>query len=229
MTELEQTLIRVKKQLFPTGRAFRVFSDSNKERILLAMSRSHADAWNDGMNILKFLLPDNDAWTSDVATEWERRLGLVTNLLTPLADRKTAIKRKMAAPGVNPSRQHYTWLEKQIQDAGFTDLYVYENIPLTNPATLNAAILSQSQHGSFQHGGIQSHYLNNVVVNSIYNSEDISFDFGPDLTNCFFISAGPATPGVYANVLASRETELRQLLLTIKPVHMAAVLYINYI
>lgn len=229
MTILERKILNLTKQLLPTGRAFRVAPDSNKERMLVALGRDYADAHNAGTNVLSALIPDNDQFTVDDATDWERRLGLITNQMTPLADRLAAILRKMAAPGTNPARQHYTWLQKQIQDAGFANLYLYENIPLVNPAVLNANILSPSEHGSWQHGGIQSHYLNNVVVNSIYNSQDIGFDFGADLSSCFLVGAGPATPGVYANVAATRELELRQLLLTIKPVSAGAILFINYV
>ena len=65
------------------------------------------------------------------------------------------------------------------------------------------------------------------VVNSIESSVDQNFNLGSDFRNTFFI--GGATLGDFANVPTNRETEFRQLILTLKPVHLAAALLINYI
>jgi hypothetical protein len=229
MSPLERNIVNLCQQLLPSGRAFRIFSGSEREKYYAAIARTEAKAFTDAKSVLRSLLPDNDDFTPDDATEWERRLGINSNPLTSLPNRKLAIRRKLSQPGTVAAKSHRLYLEKQLQDAGFTNLYVYENIPEVNPASLNALILTERQHGPFQHGGIQSHYLNHVVVNSIYNSDDINFDFGANMQAAFFIGAGPSTPGVYANVPASREVELRQLILTIKQVQNPAILYINYV
>lgn len=233
--DVEAIIVKQKKLLLPTGSAWKAPEDSYLYALLDGLAISEAQAYLDSIAIMSSLIPDNDQFTTDDATDWERRLALVTNSATPLADRKAAILRKMGAPGAQPAKGHYLYLQSQLQLAGF-NVFVYENIKLLyptgtdtyNPAVLNPAILTQSQHGPpRQHGGVQSAYLNNVVVNSLDNDEDINFDIGPNLRATFFI--GGPTLGSYANVLTSREIEFRQLILKLKQTQMVALLYVNYI
>ena len=141
----------------------------------------------------------------------------------------------MSNPGIQPAKGHYLTMQEQLQLAGF-NVYVHENMvaqypagyTTLNPATLNPAILSESQHGGgSQHGDVQSHYINQVVANSIYNVYDIPFNIGSDLNSTFFI--GGQVLGTYANVPASREVEFRQTILQLKQTHRVAYLFITYI
>jgi len=235
-TELDdRDFLKLSGILFPTGRAFRIHEGSNKERFFTAFSDVENEFFNDVMSTLDSLLPDNDNFTSEDATIWETRLGLITNLATPLADRKLAILRKMASPGVNPAKAHYLWLQQQLQDAGFA-VYVHENkfpsypsgYTRVEPSTLNPSIFSDVEQGMFEQGQVQQGgYYKSVVANSIYNSEDIGFNFGNDFGGVFFI--GSSTIGNYVNVLASRELEFRQLLLSLKQINTAAILFINFV
>lgn len=231
-------ILQLGKQLLPTGRAWRASFRSNQETLLKSLAISETAAQAAGRNILDVVIPDNDNFTEDDATQWEARLGLISNPLTPLVDRKLAILRKMAAPGRNPAKGHYLWLQQQLQDAGFTNLYVYENIypvypsgyTTVNPASLNANILSTTRYGDSRYGARRyGGYLNSLVANSLVNARDQDFDLGANLRASFFISAGPSTPGVYANVLATREQELRQLILNLKQTQAVAILFVNYI
>jgi hypothetical protein len=160
------------------------------------------------------------------ATDWERRLGMITVDTTALADRKAAILTKMAYPGVNAAKQHRSALEGKLQAAGF-DLYVFENVPEQDPSSLNAAIQSDLYLGEFDlNDYCLNKYLNHLVVNSADNLQDILFDLGINFRCCFFVSGTPA--GTMASVPASRETELRQLILKWKPVQTVAILYVTY-
>lgn len=220
-------ILNLHQQLLPTGRAFRMRGDRLK--FYTALSRIEAKAYEDAVSLMDSLMPDNPRFTSQDATDWERRLGLITNLSTPLVDREAAILRKMSFPQPNG---HYLFLQEQLQAAGF-DVYVHENrfaaypdgYETQNPATINPSILSEVEHGMFQHG-MQSHYLNNIVVNSIYNEQDVTFNIGNNLKFTFFI--GGETLGDYANIDAEREQEFRQLILQIKQVRHVAILFINY-
>lgn len=231
-------ILRLSKQLLPSGRAFRVKEKSNQERLLKALSENETRAFNDATSILHSLLPDNNDFTADDATDWERRLAISSSSLVPLSDRKLAIRRKMAAPGRNPAKGNYLWLQQQLQDAGFSNLYVYENNQPTyptgyahsNPVIWNGNILSHFQHGDAQHGDFEHDgYLNHIAARYILNSDDIHFDFGNSMASIFFIGAGPHTLGVYADVLSSRETELRQLIMALKQPQNIAILFIRYI
>lgn len=232
-----QDILRLSKQLLPTGQAFRAKENSNQERLFKALSLSDAQFNADAVSILYSIIPDNNNFTADDATDWERRLAISSSDLVPLSDRKLAILRKMAAPGINPAKGHYLWIQKQLQDAGF-DVYVYENIFPTypsgyahyNPAIWNGNILSQFQQGDAQQGDFQQgYYLNNIAARYLELSEDIHFDLGGGAESIFFIGAGPNTLGVYADVLETRMNEFRQLVMTLKQPQNIAVLFINYV
>lgn len=229
-----QKILQITEQLYPTGRAFRMHPEGYRYGLHSALGFSEAQAYEDAASILFSLIPDNDGFTAEDASDWERRLEINSNPSTPLVDRKKAILRKMAAPGINPAKGHYLYLQSQLQAAGF-DVYVHENLfPLYPSGYENQAPNSyygntnfiELLHGEQQHGGIQSPYYDNIVVNSIYQSVDNAFNPG-GLQCTFFI--GGQTLGTYANVLASREQEFRQLVLSLKQVQAAGLLFINYI
>lgn len=225
------------KLLFPrSGRAFNLTPDSDTDKLISALSTTDELLQADSLAILDVILPDNNDFTSDDATDWERRLGIVQNPLSSLADRKLAIKRKMNHPGEIKARQSYLFLERELQAAGF-NLYVYENRFLSgydyitktptefslDPFPNYTVQLNDQQLGDFQLGNIWS----NKVANSIYQEDDDPFDVGDNLRSTFFVGGG--YNGDWANVPATRETELRQLILTIKPVQTVGFLLINYI
>lgn len=227
-------LVNLSRQLLPTGRAFRMFKDSDMEALFRALSRSEADAYDVAVSIKNSMFPDNDQFTADDATDWERRLGMANNPLTDLELRKMAIQRKMAAPGRNPAKGHYLWIQQQLQDAGF-NVYVYENMfpaypsgwTTVQPGDINPAILSEAQFGDIQFGDFQfGYYINHLIVKSLDNSEDVGFDLGSGLESTFFIGGSPL--GTYATIPATREKEFRQLVLTLKQVQNIAILFITY-
>lgn len=235
MATIQELILRQKARRYPTGRAFRMHDGGYRYGLHRALSISEAKAYEDSIAILDSMLPDNAMFTVDDATDWERRLGIITNLATPLVDRMAAIRRKMSAPGVQPAHGHYLYIQRQLQAAGF-DVYVYENIfpdypdgyITMNPAAINPAIFSEIQQGDFQQGDQeQGYYINNIIANSLYVSEDILFNIGSSLKATFFI--GGPTLGTYASVLETRELEFRQLILNLKQVQTVGILYINYI
>lgn len=224
------------KMFHPSGRAFKIPIGSNMEKLHRGLSQSGARAWNDGVSILDSIIPDNSNFTADDATQWERRLGLITNTAVPLADRKLAIIRKMNHPGTIPARSTAAFLEKQLRDAGF-DVYVYENrfpdgmggYETQNPLDLTGGVGAISpQYGDFQYGDQQyGSYYGNLVVNSIDENTDSTFDIGQNLKATFFIGGNPL--GTFADVDAERKLEFRQIILKSKQTQMVAYLFINYV
>lgn len=226
------------RQLYPTGRAFKMPYNGDLQKLHNGLAISENQALLDARAILNSILPDNSSFTADDATDWERRLGLVSNSAVSLADRKLAIQRKINHPGNIPARQHYLYLEGQLQAAGF-DLYVHENRFDLYPDTYEtrtALFVSSGlglypiqmgdwQHGDRQHG--DNFDPTKLVINSIDEDIDALFDIGDNLRSTFFI--GGATVGDFANVDEERKTELRQLILKIKPVQTVAYLFINYV
>lgn len=230
-----EKIIALTRQLYPTGRAFKMPKDSVFERLHNALAISENQAYQDAVSTLNSSLPDNDDFDADDATAWERRLGLITSEGVLLSDRKLAISRKLSFPGNSNARSHYLYLERNLQAAGF-DVYVYENRFPVYPDTyetmapdeLDVSGLSDFQHGDFQHGDQQhGSYWDNIVANNIDEDVDKYFDIGENLRSTFFI--GGATVGTFASVDENRKNEFRQLILRLKPTQTIAFLFINYI
>lgn len=229
-------ILRLTKQLYPTGRAFQMPKDGDFEKLHIALNASEVRAYNDAVAIHNSILPDTANFTADDATDWERRLGLISDPLVALADRKLAIKRKLNAPGANPAKGHYLYVQSQLRDAGF-DVYVFENRFDDYPAgyytqspvelTGDDSYLTAVQHGQIQHGEAQHGYTyNNKVVNHIDENLDLPFAVGENLRSTFFIGGTPI--GTIATVDENRKAEFRQLILKLKPVQTVAFLLINY-
>lgn len=220
-------IITLTKSLYPTGRAFKIPSSGDLEKLHFALAVSEAQAYEDATSILYAILPDNLNFTTDDATDWERRLGMITNSLISLTDRKKAIIRKLNSPGANPAKGHYLNLQRQLQLAGF-DVYVYENIPAQTPFAFSGINTTQTiQHGQIQHGQSQHGVTyTNKIANYIDESKDLYFNLGGSYKSTFFISD---LYGGLANVPLARKAEFRQLILKIKQVQSIGFLFVNYI
>jgi len=231
-----RNIIELKKQLFPTGRAFKVAENGYLDNLLYALALSENVAYNDALSIQNSILPDNDEFTAEDAKDWERRLGLITNEATSLADRKAAILRKMNHPGTIKARQHWLYMQSQLQAANFP-VYVYENrfpngsggydtrsvFDVIGDAGVVGFQHNDKQHGDAQHGGAYP----NIVVNYIDEELDRSFYVVNNLRSTFFI--GGSTLGSFANIPASRKDEFRQLVLKLKATQMVGYLLVNYV
>lgn len=240
MSTIDQ-IEKLTKQLYPTGRAFKVPANSILERLHRALAQSEQRAYDDALSIKDSSLPDNDNFTTGDASDWEFRLGMITNELVLLADRKAAIQRKMAHPGDIPARQHYLYLQGQLQAADF-NVFVFENRFPVYPDTFEtrspeeilglvahlAQYSTSLQYGQSQYGGQQTgSNWEDVIANNIDEDKDAFFNVGTNLRSTFFIGADPV--GDFADVDINRKEEFRQLVLNVKPVQSIAFLFINYI
>jgi uncharacterized protein YmfQ (DUF2313 family) len=235
MSYIGDKILQLTRQLYPTGRAFKMPDGSYFEKLHKALAVSEEQAFNDARSVLDSAIPDNDNFTADDAKGWERRLGLITNEAVALSDRKLAIQRKYNHPGSIPARQNYRFLEKQLQDAGF-DVYVYENrfpdgmggFTTDTPESVSGVTGDLIQYGQFQYG--QSRYgvaKRNMIANYIDENIDWKFNVGSSLRATFFIGGNPI--GSFADVDVNRKDEFRQLILKAKPVQCVGFLFINYV
>ena len=213
---------KLKRQLFPTGRAFNFPVDGELDKFISALNESEKRAIDDAYSVLYQILPDNDEFTAEDASKWEIRLGMINGSLLTLAERKSAIIRKMNHPGDIPARQSWDYLQQSLQAAGF-DVYVHENLSET-PILGTVVQLNQIQCGQYNLN--YAPYLFKVV-NSLDVAIDSQFVVSTDYRSTFVI--GGAVFGTSADVSALREKEFRQLILKIKPVQTVGFLYINYI
>lgn len=215
-------IIKLTKQLYPTGRAFNYPNDGVLYKLHKSLSQSEKRAVDDLNSILFQILPDNANFTITDAARWEQRLGMVDGSASTLSDRKSAILRKINHPGDIKARQSHDYLQDQLQSAGF-NVFVHENIP--EIPILGQVIQSgQIQCGPYQCG--TAPFLNKVV-NNIDEAIDATFVTGTDFKSVFTI--GGAVLGSSTTVLAVRKDEFRQLILKIKPVQTQAFLRITYV
>jgi hypothetical protein len=233
---LKEKLLVLARQLYPSGRAYRMSEGGYLEGLHKALGMTEERAYNDFVSVLDNLLPDNANFSIDDATDWERRLGMITNISLSLDERKAAIYRKMNFPGGQPARQNKDFIQWQLQLAKF-NVFIYENIfsdgmggyISKQPLDITGGVGgSEFQHGDFEHGthehGI---YWGNIIANKINETEDNNFVIPNDLSATFFV--GGATLGSFAAVDLNRKNEFRQLLLTLKPASTVGFLMINYV
>lgn len=233
---MRENIKALTKQLLPTGRAFKAPLGGWLDGLITALALSEARAYSDALSTLYAILPDNDNFTEEDAAEWEYRLGMIVSPNVPLEARKLAIRRKMNHPGDIPARQHYLYIEGQLQAAGF-DVYVFENVfpdggggfePHTIFSIIGSSGIDDFQHGDAQHGdGQHGGAYSNIIANYVDEEQDSLFYIPTDLKATFFIGGTPL--GTYANVDADRKDEFRQLILKLKPVQMVGYLLVNYV
>jgi len=162
MSSVLNSIRAITRQLYPTGRAFWIPTDGVKDRLHKAIGTVENQMYLDSVSVLDSILPDNDNFTIQDASDWEQRLGMITNNLVSLDDRKAAIIRKMNHPGDIKARQSRDYLENSLRLAGF-DVYVHENslsqtieqFLANNPALIQ---LGDAQLGDAQLGDIYSIY-----------------------------------------------------------------------
>ena len=232
---IQEQILKLTRQFYPRGRAFKMGENSVLFRLHRALSISEGQAYNDAKSILNSVLPDNDNFTEADAEDWYRRLGLVYNPMVSLAAKKQAIIRKMNHPGTIPARQNWRYLQLQLQAAGF-NVFVYENrfpdgmggYETQTPQQFSGDTFPTVQHGQVQHGNTQhGRGMYNFVANYIDEKVDRQFNIGTNLRSTFFI--GGAYAGEYATVDNNRKDEFRQLILRVKPVQTVGFLFVNYI
>lgn len=230
---LIKKILRLTKRNYPKGRAFNLASDSNILKTHSALGNSEVAAINSATEILFSILPDNENFTTEDATRWEQRLGLITNPAVSLVDRKLAIIRKMNHPGDIPARQSGGYLENQLRASGF-DVYVHANTLGQAPADIFSPdcigiweTSENCEHGEIEHGQVMTGSIwQNTVANFIDEQKDEYFNVGGFLFYIFYI--GGENLGDFASVPSARKNEFRQLILKLKPAHTVGMLFINY-
>lgn len=225
--------LKLVKQLYPTGRAFRLWHTSDYELLHDGINEPLTDWYNELLGLYDQLLPDNPNFTEEDAEIWEKRLGLPGD--GTFDERKLAISRRLNHPGNTLGRMSRLYLESQLQAAGF-DVYVHQNkfddgaggFMVINPGD---GVGSYTQHGPGIHG-VSSHGTTGFPYDSIVaNHVDKTLEPTPvysnsELRSTFFIG-GSVFPNV-AIIPSKREKELRELILTLKSQCMICYLLVNY-
>lgn len=230
--ERKDIITKLTKQLFPTGRAWRISENSNFKKFIYALSISEADAIDFNYGILNSILPDNDQFTEIDASLWEKRLNLpIAPIGISLQDRMVIIARKYNFPGLAIYRQNWMFLQYQLQLAGF-NVWVHENRfddGMGGFTYVNYGELRLFQHGTeFEHGLDSEMGEDNVelIANSSYSGEIFDVGSYSNYRGAFFIGGETFPDRVVIN--KSLERSLRKLVLDLKPANTFAVLLIDF-
>lgn len=241
MAWIDDTLLQLTKQLYPDGRAFNIPANGVFERLIKSLNESYGIAYEGAVDILNDIIPDNASFDSYDCTQWERRLGLITNPSIPITDRKLAILQKMAYPGIEASpRQAASFLQTQLRNAGY-DVYVYENkFAVGSPVSyvtktpseilgipVGSAILDTFELGEVELGSTWAMSGVTLCANYLEESKDADFAIGSNYRSTFYIAG--ATISTFADMDAIRKDSFRQLILQLKPAQTVAILFVNYI
>lgn len=227
-----QNLINLTKQLYPTGRSWWIALNSFFYKLHEGLVLSESRAYEQAVNLLFKILPDNDIFSEEDATNWERALGLIISPSLTLDERKIIIERKIQFPGDVLARQHYLYVQGELRKVGF-DVYIFENrIPIgggdyviLNPVP---SIYAEFNYGQATYGGAGIGSFTKIA-NYIDETKDDLFNFGLDvnLRATFFV--GGVNLGDRADVDIERKKEFRELLLKLKPAQTAGFLLIDYV
>lgn len=237
MSSVSNALASLSKNLYPNARAFTTPAGGTLFRLHRALALSEERAYNDALAVMNSILPDTNNFTAADATDWERRLGIAAAPSTPLATRKQAITRKMNHPGTQVVRQHYDYIQAQLQAAGFP-VTIYENkfpdgsggyITKTPQQILgyssgNAVHATATQHKTALHHGGQ---FSNKIVNSVDELPDFGFNIGSNYYSTFYVAGASLT--TFVSIPVARKAEFRQLILQLKPAQTVGFLFINYV
>ncbi|MGB0881431.1 MAG: hypothetical protein ACPGSO_00650 [Vicingaceae bacterium] len=240
-----ETFLKLTKRFLPKGRAFKAPINGALYRTYNALSLSESRAYEDTLSILDSILPDNNNFTTEDAEDWERRLGLITNNSVPLSDRKLAIERKYNHPGTIPARQHYLYIEHELQAAGF-NVNVIENRQFVGFGNYDLLYIPSGTVSGFEMGDnnemgndvemggsfsnefeIVTNHIDSIKDENFFNLVPNQATYELMLRSSFFVANGNYSTPV--NVLASRKNEFRQLILKLKPAQSIGLLNVNYI
>lgn len=220
-------LKKLAKQLFPSGRAFRMPYNGDGDKFLEAIAESKQDAFDSAISVLDAILPDNSNFTSLDATQWERRLGMIVDNGASLSDRKLAIQRKMNHPGDIQARQSGDYIQQALRDAGF-NVTVFWNINRTLlPTPINKKNVFGVNNFGVTNFGILPLVIypnSEIIANFIDKTKDQSFELGIN-NNSFFVVCDSVL-GTPVDIPLSRREEIRQLILRLKPLHLPCLLFV---
>ena len=224
---LTDILANLAIDLYPTGRAFMMQKNGIADKTHVALNRSFIRLINSGFGIFDSIIPDSTNFDVDDCLLWEYRLGLRTNELLTVAERRDAILRKMSRGRNVKARQSLEYIQYQLRIAGF-DVYVHENtIPYKSPEDIIAFSSNIAQHGGDnQHGQGSQHGATSVQLIANLSTPNEVFSVG-NLWASFFISG--EVLGDTAIIPQNREQEFRELVLKLKPMHLLAYTFVSYV
>lgn len=238
MATTKDKILKLTRELYPTGKAFRIREGTNIYALHDGLAESESDIFDNAKAIQNQVLPDNPFYTEDDAAAWEEKLQIpIAPTGVSLEDRKLAILRKLRYPGNVLARQSADFIEGELVTAGF-NVKVYENkfagevdfIKVGGGATIYTEFSNETEFGLqtvFQAVPVDETATGVVISQLDQADEDIIDQNEISFRSTFIICADPYP--ALADVPSAREREFRNLIMTLKPAHTHAFLFINYV
>lgn len=206
-----------------------VFQSTFGKELINVLMYSFDKAYGDAVSLLYQILADNINFDNIDAINWERIYGLKNSELS-IEDRREAILQKQSYPNGIEERAHYTFIQEQLQAAGF-NVYIYEN-RFWDGTEYESYSPNNVKLGTFKLGtstiGTGEALDVTYIANYLNESDDSGVSASGDNLKYTFYIGGDAFPN-RANILLSRKTEFRELVLKFKPLHTVGIALIDYI
>lgn len=234
----EKQLLDLTDQLYPTGRAWRLFNGNVFESLHRAINESFFELRSNTAALLDSTIPDNENFDVKDCIYWEGKLGLISNQNLTLELRKQIILNKLIFPKNIKARQGLEYIQNEIEIYGFTGVKIYPNIfydsngdyYYMNPMQVSGNIAAATQHGgATQHGNSTLHGDGNFEVIANEAGDENYSTGGKEFLWATFYIAGLNSIYEKGSIDSSRKREFRELILKLKPAHLVAFTFINYI
>lgn len=166
------------------------FDATTGKRLIDARLKAFDNAYASLLGVTDSILPDNDKFDENDATNWEQTLRILSNL-TDLEERKKRISRQLFYPNGIVERLNKQFIQEQLQSVGF-DVYIQENrfwngteYEVVDPDTLSDKVsqLGLGNLGNVELGGtIPGVNYTGIVANYVDEDLDNKF-FDTEITN----------------------------------------------
>jgi uncharacterized protein YmfQ (DUF2313 family) len=224
------------RNLLPKGKLFRLVKENQWKQVLRGLAEEPDRICTFENEVRDAGLPGRIP--DEALADWESDYNIETNASLTNTERNNRIISKISATG----GQGPDYLEDVIQAAGF-GLYVYENIPAVDPSTISGILIAGPSDwtvtiiwavtsGGITMGGltaIGSPVTMGGRAGSSIDPVDPSIPSDPNTWPFFWFLAGPANVNDTVNIDATREEELINLIISLKPAHTWVVANVAFV
>ena len=214
-------ILKLTKQLFPTGRAFRIPSGGTFEKLLEGIALSEQRLVDTTLGLLNRIMADNIYFSLEDCADWEKRFAMGDNSAMYFDDRKSLIYRKYRYPGNVITRSSLLYIQHELQNAGF-------NVYLKDKVT-SSQNFSFSQHEIDGEMGLDTEHNAYGVYSDILANYPTQIELFPLDGLTQFVRVEGLRAWQQAEVPKESEISLKRLLLILKPVEVIFLLNVRYV
>ena len=225
-TSTADVFLTLNNILYPTGRAWQDFDGNILGRLHDALNASFLRLLEDAIGTINSTFPDTELFDLEDINLWEYRLGLISNQNVDIDLRRQAVLRKVAFPNNTQPRQSRTYIQHQLQLAGFNVSVIENTFPYKTADEVLGDIPGETQHADdVYHGNNLQHGIGQFDV--IANSKDLGeiFAVGGEehlYATFFIVKFATLAPLTTTDIPTYREEEFRELVLKLKPAQTVA-------